>query len=150
MEESRHSRDRVSIHSCKTLKVPVEHSKLLALDLHDDGCPSYCDQNPKGSNKRCEVPVKVTTSIKNKQSWPVVTVELCSDQQTLDDQTDVHFHQDAEFLQNIYIEGSHGSRFPLDICSNINTPTDFLCEFYEPHFLYDTGISICWPQQRLD
>eukprot|EP00116_Pleurobrachia_bachei_P005567 sb/3465829/ len=115
------------------LKFPLQHSKTVFLDLHAG--PSYCNENPKGSNKRCKLAVEFSLSITNDQSWPIITTKLVMDKTILESQTDSHFHQDPELLQYVWIDryGGPGGFFraPFMVCSDLNTPTTTLREFYK-------------------
>eukprot|EP00116_Pleurobrachia_bachei_P009943 sb/3470205/ len=116
------------------LKFPLQHSNTVFLDLHDHDGPSCCDENSKGSNKRCKLAVEVLISLTNDQTWPIITTKLVTDQTILESQTDSHFHQDPELLQYLWIDGySPGGFVPLTftVCSEMNTPTATLREFYE-------------------
>eukprot|EP00116_Pleurobrachia_bachei_P003170 sb/3463432/ len=111
------------------LKFLFQHSKTMLFNLHYE--PSYCNENPKGSKKRCKLAVELSISFTNDQSWPIITAELATDQTVLESQTDSHFHQDPELLQYIWIDSF--SPFTFMVCSDMNTPTTRLREFYEKY-----------------
>eukprot|EP00116_Pleurobrachia_bachei_P003335 sb/3463597/ len=78
---------------------PVD-TKVNFVDLHHCFSSNYCKSNQDGS-KKCKVAVRVSTNLKDKESWPKVTLELVRNRKTLEAQKDAHFHQDPELLQNI-------------------------------------------------
>eukprot|EP00116_Pleurobrachia_bachei_P007032 sb/3467294/ len=135
-------------------RFPIHHSERLFLVMHGFVGPSYCDDNPKESDKRCKVAVDVSVTLENEHSWPVVTLSLVEDRDILEAPTDAHLHQDPDFLQHVYvhvIEKPNSSH--IAVCSNLNTLTPSLNKIHGLWKLrsYDeTNIHLIWSRVELD
>eukprot|EP00116_Pleurobrachia_bachei_P004092 sb/3464354/ len=130
---------------------PIRHSERLFLVLHGFVGPSYCDDNPEESDKRCKVAVDVSVTLEDKLSWPVVKLSLVEDQENLEAPTDAHLHQDPDFLQHIYVRVSERPNAShIAVCSNLNTLTPSLDKIHGLWKLSSYDIAIFWPRIELD
>eukprot|EP00116_Pleurobrachia_bachei_P003453 sb/3463715/ len=112
------------------LNPPLQQSKLLLLNLHDNCGPSYCDNNPRESNKRCKVAVEFSVAVKDYQSWPVFTIKLVEDNAILEAEKDAHFHQDPDFLKQIFVDYYNDPGTHFTVCSDLSTTSDSLDKLY--------------------
>eukprot|EP00116_Pleurobrachia_bachei_P007618 sb/3467880/ len=130
--------------SQSSIEFPFMHSKHVFIKLNN----VCCLEKPKYT--LCKVAIKVSVTLKNNLSFPVVTLTLVTDRELSEADTGSetpHFHQDPEFLQNIIIRIFYRLKkedmdyHHLTLCKNRNSPTDALRKSYT--FFMKRGCSFC-------